>query len=74
MAKEIVEETRELQRRLRDAHESADRSRTTITELTKLLHHVLHQRTGPMGLKVEDDLLRENEPLLLECLKYTRTL
>lgn len=36
--------------------------------LRKLLSHVLHQRTGPLGLKVEDDLLRENEPLLLQIL------
>lgn len=37
-----------------------------------LLFSVLHQRTGALGLKVEDDLLRENEPLLLECIKATR--
>lgn len=40
----------------------------------RLLHQVLHQRTGAMGMKVEDDLLRENESLLLECLKHTRYL
>jgi len=43
-------------------------------EVCRLLHQVLHQRTGAMGLKVEDDLLRENEPLLLQCLKHTRYL
>lgn len=40
--------------------------------LRKTLFHVLHQRTGPMGMKVEDDLLRENEPLLLKCIELIR--
>lgn len=43
-------------------------------KLRRLLFHVLHQRTGPLGQKVEDILLRENEPLLLEILNHTRNL
>jgi hypothetical protein len=37
-----------------------------------LLHQVLHQRTGGVGLKVEDILIEQNEPLLLSCLKTLR--
>lgn len=45
-----------------------------VRELKKLLFHVLHQRTGPLGEKVEDILQRENQDLLLECIKHTRDL
>ena len=43
-------------------------------ELKQLLFHVLHQRTGPLGEKVEDILQRENQELLLACIKHTRDL
>lgn len=43
-------------------------------KLRRLLHYVLHQRTGPSGQKIEDILQRENEPLLLEILSQTRFL
>lgn len=45
-----------------------------LREIKKTLFHVLHQRTGPLGEKVEDILQRENEELLLACIKHTRDL
>lgn len=54
---------------------SVDFARRLERELTAtkhLLKSVLHQRTGPSGEKIEDVLYRENEPLLLKVVQYTR--
>lgn len=46
--------------------------RQRVGELQRVVNDILHQRTGPIGMKVEDDLMRENEPLYLRALASTQ--
>ncbi len=36
----------------------------------RIVNDILHQRTGITGYKVEDDLIRENEPLYRQALGF----
>ena len=46
--------------------------RKRVEELERVITDILHQRTSILGLKVEDDLIRENEPLYLRALASTQ--